>query len=91
MAITTKRKSQFYTEGANIDANYGPWDSKEDYESFITEDVGLDAPYDGTTIAVKDPETEVITKYIYEVKNSVGSWKPEFVEDNTKSYTVDGS
>lgn len=66
MAITTKRKAQLYTEGANIDANYGPWDSIADYESFITEDVGLDAPYDTTTICVKDPQTGVATKYIYE-------------------------
>lgn len=66
MAITTKRKAQLYTEGANIDANYGPWDSIADYESFITEDVGLDAPYDATTICVKDPQTGVATKYIYE-------------------------
>lgn len=66
MAITTKRKAQLYTEGANIDANYGPWDSIADYESFITEDVGLDAPYDATTICVKDTQTGVVTKYIYE-------------------------
>lgn len=66
MAITTKRKAQLYTEGANIDANYGPWDSIAHYESFITEDVGLDAPYDTTTICVKDPQTGVATKYIYE-------------------------
>lgn len=66
MAITTKRKAQLYTEGANIDANYGPWDSIADYESFITEDVGLDAPYDTTTICVKDPQTGVAAKYIYE-------------------------
>lgn len=66
MAITTKRKAQLYTEGANIDANYGPWDSIADYESFITEDVGLDAPYNTTTICVKDPQTGVATKYIYE-------------------------
>lgn len=66
MAITTKRKAQLYTEGANIDANYGPWDSIADYESFITENVGLDAPHDTTTICVKDPQTGVATKYIYE-------------------------
>ena len=66
MAITTKRKAQLYTEGANIDANYGPWDSIAHYESFVTEDVGLDAPYDTTTICVKDPQTGVATKYIYE-------------------------
>lgn len=66
MAITTKRKAQLYTEGANIDANYGPWDSIADYESFITEDVGLDVPYDATTICVKDTQTGVVTKYIYE-------------------------
>ena len=73
MAITTKRKAQLYTEGANIDANYGPWDSIADYESFITEDVGLDAPHDTTTICVKDPQTGVVTKYIYE--NS--QWRQE--------------
>lgn len=66
MAITTKRKAQLYTEGANIDANYGPWDSIADYESFITEDAGLNAPYDATTIAVKNQQTGVISKYIYE-------------------------
>lgn len=64
--ITTKDKAQLLLTGASIDGNYGTWSSIQEYENFITNDVGLDAPFDSTTIAVKDASTGKITKYIRE-------------------------
>ena len=77
MAANTKTKNLFYTRGASIDANYGPWSSFEAYRNFLISLGGNGTPKKGAHIAIEDSTTGAITTYIYEVKNSVGSWKAE--------------
>ena len=69
--IATKSKALFFTSGPSIDASYGPWDNIEQYENFLSNDLGLDSPYEYTKIGVKDQETGSRTEYIYEN----GEWK----------------
>lgn len=63
--IATKSKALFFTSGPSIDASYGPWDSIEQYEEFLHNDLGIESPYEYTKIVVKDQESGVGTEYIY--------------------------
>lgn len=73
MATTTKNKSQFYSEGANIDANYGPWGSITEYTQWLSSTVGLETPPEGVTIAVKAADGS-ITKYVFKK----GEWEKDY-------------
>lgn len=64
--IATKSKALFFTSGPSIDASYGPWDSIEQYEDFLHNDLGLESPYEYTKIGINDPETDSFAEYIYE-------------------------
>lgn len=71
MDVTTKARSQVFTGGASIDANYGPWPSIEAYTAFLLS-LGKSTPFEGVTIAVKNTQGK-ITKYVYEN----GSWRQD--------------
>jgi len=74
----TPKESLIYPDGVNIDANYGPWDSTAEYESWIKDTLEYGDPsedpsviYDGTFIAVKDPTSGILTHYVREN----GAWR----------------
>lgn len=69
--VTTKGKAQLYTEGASIDAHYGPWISKEYYENWVTQEMGLQLR-EGVTIAVKEADGKIV-KYVREN----GAWRED--------------
>lgn len=70
MTITTKGIAQFYTGGANIDANFGPWASTDAYISWLENETGLAEPKDGALIAIaKNGEVKLM---IYQ---GDGEWK----------------
>ena len=73
----TKSKAIMFTSGPNIDGNYGPWSSTQEFETFLSTNMGLEGPYDATTIAVKNTTTGVVNKYVYEIKDGVGAWRQE--------------
>jgi hypothetical protein len=58
-------------KNANIDANYGPWESTLDYETWH----GKKTPSqikEGTLIAIKESDSSDVTLHVY----SNGTWKP---------------
>lgn len=69
--IATKSKALFFTSGPSIDASYGPWDSIEQYEDFLHNDLGLESPYEYTKIMIRDSDNGDGIEYIY--KN--GQWQ----------------
>ena len=85
MASTTKQKSLLYTRGPNIDANYGPWNSIQEYTDWLTNTVGLSEPYEGTVIAVKSIGEGNITKYIFENKK----WREDIKPTGIPIYSDD--
>ena len=83
----TKSKAIMFTSGPNIDGNYGPWSSTQEFETFLSTNMGLEEPYDATTIAVKNATTGVVNKYIYEIKDGVGAWRQEDIDIDLSSLT----
>lgn len=73
----TKPQTYASENTPNIDANYGPWESQDEYISYIGEYLGLteDDILPGTIIAVyntpESPGTSGITRYIREN----GAWR----------------
>lgn len=83
----TKSKAIMFTSGPNIDGNYGPWSSTQEFETFLSTNMGLEEPYDATTIAVKNATTGVVNKYVYEIKDGVGAWRQEDIDIDLSSLT----
>ena len=73
MATTTKQNNQYCTTSPSIDANIGPWTSIEAYLAWLSSELGVDAPQEGTEILVKD-STGAMTKYRYEVISGIPTW-----------------
>lgn len=73
MATTTKQNTQYCTTAPSIDANIGPWTSIEAYLAWLSSELGVDAPQEGTEILVKD-STGAMTKYRYEIISGDPSW-----------------
>ena len=73
MATTTKQNNQYCTTSPSIDANTGPWTSKEAYLAWLSSELGVDTPREGTEILVKD-NTGAMTKYRYEVISGTPTW-----------------
>lgn len=89
MATTTKQNSQFYANGPSIDANTGPWSSISEYTTWLADELGLEAPYEGTEIQVKDSTTGKITKYLYEVVSGSARWTEDGAAAEYKGITTD--
>lgn len=83
MATTTKQNTQFCTTAPSIDANKGPWTSISAYTTWLSTEMGLDTPYEGTEIFVKDASSGRLTRYIYEIVNGSATW----VEDGSGEST----
>lgn len=74
MATTTKSNRQYCDNYASIDANIGPWDSIEAYTTWLSSELGIDEPLEGTEILIKS-SIGTITKYRYEIVNGTADWK----------------
>lgn len=73
MATTTKQNNQYCTTSPSIDANTGPWTSIEAYLAWLSSELGVDTPQEGTEILVKD-NTGAMTKYRYEIISGTPTW-----------------
>lgn len=84
MATTTKAKDMLYTAGACIDAHWGPWASKEAYETWIQNTAGMDIP-ESARICVKNADN-TFTVYIREK----GAWRVDGGTPGVSKAYVDG-